>query len=396
MSRSKLLQQPAPAAAAAPFPPYPSKAELLACLPADLLQHKPAKAWGSLALSLGLSLLVYGLGTRIPLTAAAAPLWLLYGLITGTVAMGCWVLAHECGHGAFHPNRRLEATVGFVLHSLLLVPYFSWQRSHAVHHANCNQLEGGETHVPSRIESATGRWLAALVQRIGPVLFGLQALFIHLVVGWPLYLVFGLAGGENYGAPTSHFWNGKPFRNGRRPLFPAGFRPLMLQSNIGLLAVLLALVLAAAHFSVARVLCVYGLPYLVVNAWLVNYTWLQHTDTNIPHFAADQWTWAKGALQTVDRPYGPLLNLLHHGLGSTHVCHHVNSAIPHYNAWRGSALLKRQFPDLVRYDPTPIHRALWRVASRCAVVRQEGLGGGFFYEPQLKAQAVGHDQSRSS
>jgi len=88
-------------------------------------------------------LLAYGLGTRIPLTATATPLWLLYGLITGTVAMGCWVLAHECGHGAFHPNRRLEAAVGFALHSLLLVPYFSWQRSHAVHQANCNQLEGG-------------------------------------------------------------------------------------------------------------------------------------------------------------------------------------------------------------------------------------------------------------
>jgi omega-6 fatty acid desaturase (delta-12 desaturase) len=85
----------------------------------------------------------------------------------------------------------------------------------------------------------------------------------------------------------------------------------------------------------------------------------------------------------VDRPYGPLINLLHHGIGSTHVCHHVNSAIPHYNAWRGSALLTRQFPDLVRYDPTPIHRARWRVATRCSVVRQEVAGAGYFYGPQL-------------
>lgn len=247
--------------------------------------------------------------------------------------MGCWVLAHECGHGAFHPNRRLEAAVGFTLHSLLLVPYFSWQRSHAVHHA--------------QLQPARGRWMEALAQGLGPGLFGLQALFTHLVVGWPLYLVIGVAGGEDYGAPTSHFWNGTPFLTGRRPLFPASFRPRMLQSNLGLLAMLLALALAAAHFSVPRVLCVYGLPSLVINAWLVTYTWLQHTDTEIPHFAADQWTWAKGALQTVDRPYGPLLNLLHHGIGSTHVCHHVNSVIPHYNAWRGSALLKRQFPDLV-------------------------------------------------
>jgi omega-6 fatty acid desaturase (delta-12 desaturase) len=305
-------------------------------------------------------------------------------VVTGTVAMGCWVLAHECGHGAFHPNRRLEAAVGFTLHSLLLVPYFSWQRSHAVHHANCNQLEGGETHVPPRAESAFGQSVEAMVQRLGPNLFGVHALFTHLVLGWPLYLLSGVAGGEDYGAPTSHFWNGAPFRNGRRPLFPAGFRPRMLQSNLGLIAMLLALALAAAHFSVARVMCVYGLPLLVINAWLVTYTWLQHTDTNIPHFAADQWTWAKGALQTVDRPYGSLINLLHHGIGSTHVCHHVNSAIPHYNAWRGSALLQRQFPDLVRYDPTPIHRALWRVASRCSVVRQEAAGDGYFYEPQLK------------
>ncbi|MGC6483986.1 MAG: fatty acid desaturase [Synechococcus sp.] len=62
--------------------------------------------------------------------------------------MGCWVLAHECGHNAFHPNRRIEGVVGFLLHSALLVPYYSWARSHSVHHAHCNHLEQGETHVP--------------------------------------------------------------------------------------------------------------------------------------------------------------------------------------------------------------------------------------------------------
>jgi omega-6 fatty acid desaturase (delta-12 desaturase) len=105
---------------------YPSKAELLSCLPAELNRFDPLKAWGSLGLSVGLSLLAYGVGTQIPLQWAALPLWLLYGVVTGTVAMGCWVIAHECGHNAFHPNRRLEACVGFVLHSLLLVPYHCW------------------------------------------------------------------------------------------------------------------------------------------------------------------------------------------------------------------------------------------------------------------------------
>ena len=366
---------------------FPSKAELLACLPPELLQFKPAKAWGSLIMSLSLSVVAYGLGTQIPLTPTAAPLWLLYAVVTGTVAGGCWVIAHECGHGAFHPNRRLEAAVGLVLHSLLLVPYFSWQRSHAVHHANCNHLEGGETHVPPRSDSPVGQLVEAVVRRLGTRLYGTLSLASYLLLGWPLYLLVGITGGEDYGRPTSHFWNGAPFRNGRRPLFPASYRPRMLQSNLGLLAMVLALGLAAAHFSVARVLCVYGLPYLVINAWLVSYTWMQHTDTNIPHFSTPDWTWAKGALQTVDRPYGPLLNLLHHGIGSTHLCHHINPRIPHYNAWQATALLQIRFPDLVHHDPTPIHLALWRVACLCAVVRQDAPGSGFFFQPQLKAQA---------
>ena len=347
----------------------------------------PAKAWGSLAMSLSLTLLTYGLGTQIPLTVMAAPLWLLYAGVTGTVAGGCWVIAHECGHGAFHPNRRVEAAVGFILHSLLLVPYFSWQHSHAVHHANCNHLEGGETHVPPRSESSNGRLVQNMRKRLGLQLFGVVSLIGHLLLGWPLYLLFGVAGGETYGAPTSHFTTAAAFRNGQRDLFPKHCKRMMQVSNLGLLAMLVALILAAIQFSPLRVVCVYGLPYLVINAWLVGYTWLQHTDIDIPHFSTPDWGWAKGALQTVDRPYGPFLNLLHHGIGSTHVCHHINPRIPHYNAWKATALLKERFPELVRYDPTPIHRALWRVASRCTVVDQERKGGGFFYEPQPSTPA---------
>jgi fatty acid desaturase len=343
------------------------------------MRFNATKAWGSLALSVGLSLLGYGLGTQIPLKLSAIPLWGLYGLVTGTVAMGCWVIAHECGHNAFHPNRQLERWVGFSLHSLLLVPYFSWQRSHAVHHAHCNHLEGGETHVPPREGSASGEVTEALRRRLGRRLFGWVSLFSHIVIGWPLYLFVGATGGEDYGRPTSHFWNGKAFSKGRRHLFPRSFRGQMVQSNLGLLLMVLMLIAASFQFSFARVLCVYGLPYVVINAWLVIYTWLQHTDLNIPHFASDQWFWSKGALQTVDRPYGPILNLLHHGIGSTHVCHHINSKIPHYNAWKGTALLRQRYPQLVRYDPTPIHQALWRIATGCAAVRRNPADGAYYY-----------------
>lgn len=36
------------------------------------------------------------------------------------------VLGHECGHGAFSENQILNDVLGFILHELLLVPYFSW------------------------------------------------------------------------------------------------------------------------------------------------------------------------------------------------------------------------------------------------------------------------------
>jgi len=371
-----------------PSQAVPSKAELLSCLPSELLELNPHKAWCSLGASLSLSLLAYGVGTQIDLVPGAAPLWILYGVITGTVAGGCWVIAHECGHHAFHPNRRVEALVGFVLHSLLLVPYFTWQHSHAVHHAHCNHLEQGETHVPPRAESPVGRRVLVLSQLLGPALFGFFSLLSRLVLGWPLYLLFGVAGGSDYGSPTSHFWLGKPFRRGRRHLFPASFRPLMQLSNLGVLTMLVILGLAAMASSPARVMCVYGLPYLVINAWLVSYTWLQHTDLDIPHFSKEEWTWVKGALQTVDRPYGPLLNVLHHGIGATHVCHHINPRIPHYNAWRGTELLRQRFPQLMRYDLTPIPQALWRIASRCAVVQRDDATGEYFYASAAQVNAM--------
>jgi len=42
------------------------------------------------------------------------------------VTAGVWVIAHECGHQAFSNSQLINDTVGFILHSCLLVPYFSW------------------------------------------------------------------------------------------------------------------------------------------------------------------------------------------------------------------------------------------------------------------------------
>lgn len=44
----------------------------------------------------------------------------------GAVCTGVWVIAHECGHQAFSRWQVVNDTVGLVLHSCLLVPFYSW------------------------------------------------------------------------------------------------------------------------------------------------------------------------------------------------------------------------------------------------------------------------------
>jgi omega-6 fatty acid desaturase (delta-12 desaturase) len=58
----------------------------------------------------------------------------------GLTWTGIWVLAHECGHGGFVAQEWLNDTVGFIFHTVLYVPYFSWKFSHAKHHHYTNHM----------------------------------------------------------------------------------------------------------------------------------------------------------------------------------------------------------------------------------------------------------------
>ena len=116
---------------------------------------------------------------------------------------------------------------------------------------------------------------------------------------------------------------------------------------------LLASWICSAGTLPALALC--GGPYLVVNLWRVLYTWLQHTDVDIPHFDDDEWTPVTGAFMTVDRPYGAILNFRNHHIGSTHVAHHIDARIPHLSCRRSDTCpaggISRSLP--LRSDADP-------------------------------------------
>merc|ERR1711937_289515 len=114
-------------------------------------------------------------------------------------------------------------------------------------------------------------------------------------------------------------------------------------------------------------------PYFVVNAWLVLYTWLQHTHPDVPHFGKDSYTWLRGALCTIDRPYPAIIDHMHHHIGTTHVLHHLNSRIPHYHAQEASEAIKPLLGNLYRFDPKGIVEATFFSSKTCSHV--DGVEG---------------------
>jgi fatty acid desaturase len=61
----------------------------------------------------------------------------------------------------------------------------------------------------------------------------------------------------------------------------------------------------------------------------------------MPHFRGKEFQWLRGALCTVDRSFGPLLDHCFHHITDTHVCHHLFSKMPFYHAQEATEAFKK-------------------------------------------------------
>merc|ERR1711869_189616 len=149
-----------------------------------------------------------------------------------------------------------------------------------------------------------GKGNYAMKNILGEDAFVLVNQVFHLVFGWPAYLLSGATGGSEYGL-TNHFVPVKPFSDG---LFPTEtHKKKVWISAAGVLAVIGALTFASTKVGFLPIFLLYVLPYMACNFWLVLYTWLQHTDVDVPHFNGDEWDWVKGTFMTTPpstRPCG--------------------------------------------------------------------------------------------
>ncbi|KAK7392802.1 hypothetical protein VNO78_21250 [Psophocarpus tetragonolobus] len=283
--------------------------------------------------------------------------WPLYWAIQGSVLTGVWVIAHECGHHAFSDYQWIDDTVGLVLHSFLLVPYFSWKYSHRRHHSNTGSLERDEVFVP-KTKSNVSWYSRFLSNPPGRVL----TLFITLTLGWPLYLAFNVSG-RKYDKFACHF---DPYG----PIYSDRERLQIYVSDAGIFAMFYGIYKLVLAKSLVWVVCVYGVPLLVVNGFLVLITFLQHTHPAVPHYDSTEWDWLRGALATVDRSYG-ILNKVLHNITDTHVAHHLFSTMPHYHAMEATKAIKPVLGEYYHFDGTPIYKAMWREAKECMYVESD-------------------------
>ena len=364
----------------------PSKKEFQDVIPNHYFKCKTSTSLRYLLQSVLIQAVVVVIGLSIPLTVNMIPIWILYAFISGTTAMGFWVIAHECGHGAFSKNKTLETIIGYSLHSLLLVPYFSWQRSHAVHHRFTNNVTNGETHVPLVIngngisEKVGGDKEIAFANSIGKTNYGILQLVLHLIFGWPAYLLTGSTGGIKYGS-SNHFWPTKPFS---KTLWPAIWAKKVWISDIGIVLSIIGLVSLVSIYGIFPLMGMYFGPLLVVNCWLVVYTWLHHTDSDVPHLSNTEFSFMRGAFLSIDRPYGMVLDFLHHHIGSSHVVHHVCPTIPHYHAKKATVLIKKAFKKAYLFNPDPIHKALWNISCNCVAVKSDIKRGRYLWQSSYK------------
>lgn len=216
----------------------------------------------------------------IPSTPIRVALWGLYTFLQGLFGTGLWVIAHECGHGAFSASKTLNDVVGWVLHSCLLVPYFSWQMSHSKHHKATGHMERDMVFVPRTREQHATR-LGKLTHELAELTeetpaYTLLSLIMQQLFGWPSYLLNNVTG-HNYherqregrGQRKHNGWGGGVNHfDPRSPLYEHKDAIKVLLSDIGLVMASSVLVYLGKIYGWGNLVVWYFVPYLWVNHWL--------------------------------------------------------------------------------------------------------------------------------
>ncbi|KAI8972806.1 linoleoyl phosphatidylcholine delta-12 acetylenase [Trametes punicea] len=303
--------------------------------------------------------------------AARWSCWLAYWWFQGLVFTGIWVIGHECGHGAFSPSQWICNCIGFIVHSLLLTPYFSWRISHHRHHYNHASMERDEVYVPKTRNDLgipeEGEGKIDYEEYFGDTpIYTLFMLLRQQLLAFPAYLLYNVSGQKHYPRWTNHF-------DPNSVLFTKEQRNEVLISNAGILAAAVLLHRACLTWGVWTVVKYYGIPWLCVTHWFIMITYLHHTDPALPHYRQPQWNFQRGAAATMDRDFlGWMGRFFLHDVAHYHVIHHFFPKMPFYHGAEATKYLRAFIGEHYYYSDKPVFKALWESYNRCQFVEDKG------------------------
>jgi len=256
------------------------------------------------------------------------------GLVLTVPAAGflvrLFMIQHDCGHGSFFGDRRIDDWTGRLLGVLTLTPYDYWRRAHAVHHASSGNLDQrgiGDiitlTVAEYRVLSGWGRFRYRLY-RHPAIMFGLGSLWVFLI-------------------------------QNRLPLGMMRAGPTPWISVMATNLALVVLAIPAIWIGGAVPFLLVELPIVLIGGaagiWLF---YVQHQFEATDWVGADQWQFPRAALHGSSLYELPsILAWLTADVGIHHV-HHLSSRVPHYRL----AEVLRDYPELRRIGRVTIRQSL--------------------------------------
>ena len=282
----------------------------------------------------------------------------IFWLMQGTMFWALFVVGHDCGHQSFSRHKWLNDLMGHICHTPILVPYHGWRISHRTHHKNTGHLDNDESWYPV---SESDYKNMPITEKIGR--------YYLFLFAYPIYLLKRSPNKEG-----SHF-------SPSSPLFKKSEKWDIVTSSVLWIAMVGLLGFLTYQWGWMWLLKYYAGPYIVFVMWLDLVTFLHHTESDIPWYRDEEWTFLKGALSTIDRDYG-FINHIHHDIG-THVAHHIFLNMPHYNLKKATEAIKPLLGEYFRKSEEPIWISAWRSCISCHFVPNEG--NKVYYTSHLKS-----------
>lgn len=253
-------------------------------------------------------------------------------LVQGLTIVGLFVIGHDCGHYAFHKNKKMNDIVGIVAFTPLLNSFYAWRKFHNYHHNN-TQVKAIDPDWPELLLTDEELSTARIDQKWA----------INIGLGTPIGLLIG-------------FWVGMI----KRLIFPLLIPSLKLNKrkrNILILqnifcAILSILFVFILYKSLGHDLfmLVYLYPAILAATIGAFLTWIQHTQEDSYVFNKENYDPYLAQVESSYNIYFPRILEWFWLDINIHMPHHVSTRIPWYNLKPALNILKEKYPRSIKED----------------------------------------------